>query len=75
MVTMFRDGGVMRWKPIGRPEPTSAVHAQNGKMRPVGLAVDRCSKAVGPSSDHRCCCVLFGTNWYTRLLVTGKPFV
>ena len=28
-----------RWEPRGRPELTSTVHAQTGKMRPVGLAV------------------------------------
>ena len=52
-----------RWEPRVRPEPTSTVHAQSGKMRPVGLAVITCAV------------VLFGTNWYTRLLVTGNLFV
>ena len=28
-----------RWEPRVRPEPTSTVHAQSGKMRPVGLAM------------------------------------
>ena len=28
-----------RWEPRVRPEPTSTVHAQSGKMRPVSLAV------------------------------------
>ena len=53
-----------RWEPRVRPEPTSTVHAQSGKMRLVGLAV--ITSAI---------VILLGTKRYTRLLVTGKPFV
>ena len=53
-----------RWEPRVRPEPTSTVHAQSGKMRPVGLAV-----ITGDVVYY-----LVPTG-YTRLLVTGKPFV
>ena len=50
---MFRGDGVIVGGPRVRLEPTSTGHAQRGNMRPVGLAVDRCGKAVGPSCDDR----------------------
>ena len=37
----------------------------NEKMRPVGLEVDRCGKAVEPSCENRLC-LIFGTNGYIR---------
>ena len=39
MVTVFMEWRCDRWEPRVRPEPTSTVHTQSGKMRPVGLAV------------------------------------
>ena len=51
-------------KPIVRPEPTSTVHAQSWKMSPVGLAV-----ITGAVVYY------LVPTWYTRFLVTGKPFV
>ena len=53
-----------RWEPRVRPEPTSTVHAQGGKMRPVGLA-----EITGAVVYY------LVPTWYTRLLVTGKLVV
>ena len=51
-------------KPIVRPEPTSTVHAQSWKMRPVGLAV-----ITGDVVYY------LVPTWYPRFLVTGKLVV
>ena len=52
------------WGPRVRLEPTSSVHALVKKMRPGGLAVGRCCKAVGPSCDRFV--IIPITNGYTR---------
>ena len=43
-------------------------------MRPVGLAVTDVARPLGLVVLTGIV-MLLGTNWYTRLLVTGKPFV
>ena len=53
-----------RWEPRVRPEPTSTVRAQSEMMRPVGLAV-----ITGAIVYY------LVPTWYTRFLVTDKPFV
>ena len=64
-----------RWEPRVRPEPTSTVHAQRGKIRPEGLGELRKEiRPVGLAGMINIV-MLLGTKWYTRLLVTGKPFV
>ena len=63
MVTVFRGDGVI----VGSLELGLSQHQP--------CMPEWKDEAIGPSSDHRCCCVLFGTNWYTRLPVTGNLFV
>ena len=53
-----------RWKPRVRPEPTSTVHAQSGKLRPEGLA--GITGAV---------CIIWYTLVHSIILVTGNFFV
>ena len=53
-----------RWEPRVRPEPTSTVHAQSGKLRPEGLAV--ITGAV---------CIIWYQLVHSIILFTGNLFV
>ena len=64
MVTHDIEWRCDRWEPRVRPEPTSTVHAQRGKLRPEGLA--GITGAV---------CIIWYQLVHSIILVTGIFFV